>query len=341
MRSDIGKVICERERVHGDGGRSRPRKGYKKDLERVNYRTYHSLADVNAAEYDPYIEGTGYAAPFYLQDDDDWRPELNQQGPSDFDKPAFRKREKITELCGDEKRFTDVLGALAGWVRNQIGRPWAVASSEMDAVLPATGGMSFMHARGHLFDFIRTDVVVGKDGKLYTSDGYYRAFRPLDDYRFGSIAYVDPRDGIVKPIKKTNRKRYGWRHHLKPHHWDGKRAFYAQQAGVWFRFELEPLEPIRTYTVAKKLEHYGANAPTLYTEVTELPPAYDLYFECSVRPQVYYNDRDNRRQVYGGDFYAARKIQLNHREINRLGLNPKPNQLPQPTSNKRKRRRAL
>src|SRR5262245_364682 len=61
------------------------------------------------------------------------------------------QKEPITRQHSYDKNFTDVLGPIFGFLTKNVGRPWSKVCSEISASLPATGGVSYSHARDHLF----------------------------------------------------------------------------------------------------------------------------------------------------------------------------------------------
>lgn len=128
------------------------------------------------------------------------------------------KSEKIRQKWKKDyngKEFTDVLGPLRGYVLSVIGRPFDIVFSEINQVLKPTG-LSGSHAQDHLWSMLLRNVKINEEGKPCYPDGSYKRFdQKKEEYqiihpgRNHNIAYVDPRDGIIKKIKepKENNKR--------------------------------------------------------------------------------------------------------------------------------------
>lgn len=168
MRSDMGKVITERGRDHAGAPHKQP-KGYFRQLQSVP---------------------------------------LDEQ----VKREAIRKKWRVGY---GGKQFTDVLGPLRGFVRSVVGRKFSEVFSEISQVLrPA--GVSGSHAQGHLWEMLITKVVIDGRGRACYADMEYRRYvwrdckdkfvRIVGGGERGVIAFVDPRDGVIKLAPRAPRE---------------------------------------------------------------------------------------------------------------------------------------
>ncbi|RJQ25025.1 hypothetical protein C4577_06480 [Candidatus Parcubacteria bacterium] len=127
----------------------------------------------------------------------------------DEDSPKTENIRKKWRKGFNGKEFTDVLGPLRGYVLSVIGRPFDKVFSEICEVLKPTG-LSGSHAQDHLWDMLLRNVKIDENGRVCYPDDY-RSFKDLKEYepispgKYYNIAYVDPRDGIIKKIKEPKR----------------------------------------------------------------------------------------------------------------------------------------
>ncbi len=256
------------------------------------------------------------------------------------------KRESIKTLGGDTKQFTDVLGPLEGWVRKQIGRPWRLVSAELDAALPARGGVSLTHARGHLWDFLETKVIEcvidGKRWACYAENPRWRPWWRVYGYPIlgpRPIAYVCPRTGLIKraPLKgpKPPNKYLDLgrpqRPQLPKRIWKDKLHFYAapeNKSGepVWYEFELKPLPEPELIRIEVK-DHKSPDGKHTHEKnrvkrVEYTPTFFDEYSQQPTDARWQYDWE--RKRVYRGRYYCHKRRQLSSKEITKLGLRHKP-----------------
>jgi len=209
---------------------------------------------------------------------------------------------------GFGKDFTDVLGPLAGLVRKNIGRPFAKFYSEVKQHLPGNT-LATQHILGHLWQMlIKPELVhIGEDGKAYHKN-HWKMYRPGGgaeriEYSgwWSDIAYVDPRDGIIKAAprwKQPKRTKRQPRIRLVDGH------YYAQTAGIWYELITEPFTP--TYHTEIKL----LKRP-LYIKVPDR--VFDCYFGKELTP-------DAAKDHYGAYVRCIKTQQIGKRAIKKLGL---------------------
>lgn len=158
MRSDIQKIICERERAQDYRTAATLRQGRrgKSGRSKMDRRIFVSNID----------------------------------GEWDEDRPLRAKQ----PMSMHSKDFTDFLTPLKGWVAKQVGRPFANAHSELRRLLKG-GSTTQQHVLQHLNDYlIPPDRVRIIDGVAYEAGTMVTALTPIDR---GTV-YADPRDGILK-----------------------------------------------------------------------------------------------------------------------------------------------
>lgn len=240
--------------------------------------------------------------------------DLNRIPPEEHPKRESIRKKWLSGLIG--KEFTDVLGPLRGYVHSVIGKHFDKVYSEIKKVLPGDN-MSVRHVIGHLWQFLERKVVI-IDGKPYHSEmRYYYSRRdgmdyiPIEYSNFGSIAYVDPRDGIIKRAPKKPRPPREKK--PKTRHWEGDRLFHKID-GIWYECEYRPyiITKIHNY-YGMYGRHYGSRESLIATEL----PGCDVVLKEAVEMLTTYK----LTEVHGrSGIYATKKTQISSREIKRLGL---------------------
>ena len=227
------------------------------------------------------------------------------------------KRERINQHGYESRTFTDVLGPLRGYVHSVIGHHFDKVYAEIKKALPGDG-MSARHVIGHLWQFLERQVII-VNGKPCHLDMHYR-YRRVDgvDYipiyysKYGPIAYVDPRDRIIKRAPKSPQP--------KPQKepltvlWVDKHL-YEKLDGVWYEIQYAPyaveLVPFDARAMYASFWRYSS----YHREV--LFGGRDVVLNEDVRNLSQY---DLKRAHGKPGIYAKVKLQLNSREIKRLGL---------------------
>lgn len=205
------------------------------------------------------------------------------------------KRESMKELRGGTKNFTDVLGPIKGFLRKNVGRPWDKVLSEVNAVLPAAGGVSYSHARDHLFQMVETNTQI-RDGVLCDSKGIpLRTFR--DEF------YVCPK-GFLRKAKYVSYKS-NWKPIEHPRTSDGE-FIIEDDRGIWFAVTMAAFAPTGSMLV-DFIKGTKRSEPTW-------PTVFDVFYKKMIhRP-------DCLKRWYGEQVYATSKRQLGKREIAKYGL---------------------
>lgn len=224
------------------------------------------------------------------------------------------KREKIRQkwIEGYEgKEFTDVLGPLRGYVHSIIGKPFDKVFSDIKKTLPGDN-MSVRHVLGHLWDMLIRNVAIDEQGRPCDADLSYRYSDLVLEYEHrGVIAYVDPRDGIIK--RAPTYKRAAYKEEPKPYVWKGDKLYYLIN-DVWYEIEVGTYSVIKS-RLSNRYSHY-------FSYATELKGfngywSYDVVFKRYVSVLQEWE----LSKAYGKTgVYAANKRQLNKQEIKRLGL---------------------
>ena len=207
------------------------------------------------------------------------------------------------------KKFTDVLGPIVGFLTKNIGRPWSKVCSEISASLPASGGVSYSHARDHLFQMVEehTQII---DGQVYDSKGF-----KLSESRRWKQFYVD-QHGILRQAKQKF-PRYS---PPKPKVFTKTEAgewCIEDEHGIWWACEMAPYESTgmeaRTYTA------FGVNSGRF---VPVFPQVFDAFLRVTA------SSPGNFAKFYEGKYhhwkdgtvYCIRKRQLGKREIKKYRL---------------------
>ncbi len=117
------------------------------------------------------------------------RHKLVEDDEGELDMPTAPLRESCSMFAKD---FTDRLGAIRGWVRQQAGRPYNRAKSELSKLLGGNGVLQ-RHVLGHVDEFLvpphRVRIVEGK--------AFYKEDRGRSQIE-NNVLYADPIDGIIK-----------------------------------------------------------------------------------------------------------------------------------------------
>lgn len=220
----------------------------------------------------------------------------------DEDAPKSEKiRQKWILNWNDGKEFTDVLGPIVGFLNKNVGRPWSKVCSEISASLPASGGVSYSHARDHLFQMVeeRTQVI---DGEVYDSRGM-----PLDRW-WRDRFYVDQKGFL----RKAPRLEVKFNHKVPAFPKTDEEEFLAEdQNGIWWAYTMKTYQA----TGSKLSEHPLLRPHGIRT------PIYPIAWDEMHRTFV--TEPWPLKRWYGDAIYAAARRQLNKREIKRYGLRNK------------------
>lgn len=202
------------------------------------------------------------------------------------------------------KNFTDVLGPLYGYLLKQVGRPWDKVYSEICRHLPADS-VQGSHIRDHVFQFVELHVKM-IDGKPYNSEGTYPIHHYNRGYPFG--LYVNPVTGLLCKLKAEPLPRR-------------KRTFagvpvpgvtdrqYHKIEGVWYELTLK--------SVASPEPEINSRIYYTRQNIRWSSSRYELHSDVGYKKELSYSER---YELYGGDFVATAKRQLNSKEIKRAGL---------------------
>lgn len=231
----------------------------------------------------------------------------------DEDQP---KREKIRlkwiKNWNESKNFTDVLGPLRRYILGQVGRPWDKVLSEINKALPATGGISYTHARQHLFDFVEQNVIE-IDGKPCYADGYLYG-RPLGSGWHRDLVYVCPKTKILKRIKGS-REKYRAKPKKSPYLWLGPYHLAEEVDGIWYVYEMKDVP--RDAVIESYREQIGS--PRQFT----VNGTRDIFLKLYTPHKLTTNDWVYEiLKNYGRLIYAVKRRQLNAAEIKRCKLRP-------------------
>jgi hypothetical protein len=214
---------------------------------------------------------------------------------------------------GGDKEFTDLLGPLRGYVVSVIGKPFAEVYSEIKKTLPGSN-LSVRHTLGHLWYFLERKVFINEAGKpCHLGGGYGHEYGNLVEYgKYGPVAYVDPRDGIIKRAPK--RKPYKRIKEEKPYRWI-KDNLYEKLDGIWY--EMKTANYTKTTEMSWFRSSYAKTKVSIPIYTDRLVGGYDVVLHSQVR-----NLREfDLEKAHGRKgIYAADKRQLGSREIKKLGL---------------------
>ncbi len=226
------------------------------------------------------------------------------------------RHESITKLRNHDKDFTDVLGPIVGFLTKHVGHLWSKVCSEISASLPASGGVSYSHARDHLFQMVEehTQII---DGQVYDSKGFR-----LSESRRWKQFYVD-QHGILRQTKQK------WKHFRAPK----PKVFVKTEAGewcieddhgIWWACEMAPYEMV----CMEEPRTYGPYFGGTHT-VTRTVPVFPRVFDAFLR--ITTSEPGNLARFYEGKFhhwkdgtvYCVHRRQLGKREIKKYRLREK------------------
>lgn len=215
MRSDINKVLCEKERQGYAGDWAHARKNFYPESHRA--RPGHEERD---SEYE--------------------RLE------------AMPKHESMRARFGGSVRmFGENLGALKGWVHSLVGKPWDKAYSELCRLCPPTGNNTQRHAHQHLDGYIERMTVVMDDGSIGFNNLFswgngreVPLYRPIADSRCDY--YVHPVTKLVCVNKRKKSKKISWREAERKRVEGCLRIYpkhvFAKFNGIWYCYDIEKPE---------------------------------------------------------------------------------------------------
>lgn len=227
----------------------------------------------------------------YKKDAKGYKKRLQKEGLDVVRSERIKARTK-----GGDRDFTDVIGPLEGFLEKNVGRPWDKVLSEINASLPATGGVSYIHARDHLFQLVETKTRL-IEGDLCDSKGF-----PIRGWvRF----YVCPKGFL----RKRKRERYKWQNQSPTFSRTEAGEWIIQDmSGLWYACQmLEQKEIAKVPHDNERMQKHGFMR-TVYQTVYDV-----LRKEQTSDPWVL-------KKWYGKPVYAAVKRQLNKREIKHYQL---------------------
>lgn len=162
----------------------------------------------------------------------------------------------------DAKDFGEFLSPLKGQVRKAVGRRWDSFYSDLCKNFDMSRQTS-QHILVHLYQYIADPKeVYVEDGELWVRDhGYGRVTRRLCDSQHDF--FVDPRDGIIKKVKKR-RKVVAPEPVTVVKIGDDRELRLIN--GVWFDFTLKALPPgeMKTYLDTAGIERKRWVAPAVF-----------------------------------------------------------------------------
>lgn len=278
MRPDINKVLCERERK-GDAG----------DWARTQ-KNYYDRAHFPRPDYeDRYTEFAHLdSLPRY---------------------ESMRAR-----FGGSIRDFGENLGALYGWVRSLVGKPWDKAYSELCHYCPPNGTNVQRHAHVHLDSYIERSTVVLDDGTVgYNYGGYARSGLYLPISQSHCQYFVHPKTKLVC----RNKVHFSKKNNV---HWKVKEQqeldkvikvtktdIYVKLNGIWYGYQVE--EP---HIVRSTRWDFATKQIVGYNLVANPDQLKDLF--CKEYPKLRYRID----KLYIGN--ARNKRQLGFKELKKFGL---------------------
>jgi hypothetical protein len=226
----------------------------------------------------------------YKKDDKGYKKLLQKEGLDHV------RQEKIKMRGGNERNFTDVIGPLAGFLEKNVGRPWDKVLSEINQSLPATGGVSYIHARDHLFQLVETKTRL-IEGELCDSKGL-----PIRGWvRF----FVCPKGFL----RKRKRERYKWQNTAP--------TFTKTEAGEWIIQDMQGIWYACQMKELKEVCKVPCDNPHLSIRGIKRS-VHEMVYDVMRKEQT--SDPWVLKKWYGSAVYAAVKRQLNKREIKHYQL---------------------
>ncbi|MCG8443253.1 MAG: hypothetical protein MI723_15735 [Caulobacterales bacterium] len=113
---------------------------------------------------------------------------------------GVRKQRKVSR--SDTKYQTDHFGPLRRYLNAQVGRPWRKVYGEICEKADTRSTVQD-HVRLHLDDFVARPSI-GRDGGWLWRGRPFAPAQPAGWYRWMQL-YVDPRDGLLKRVKRRKR----------------------------------------------------------------------------------------------------------------------------------------
>lgn len=209
------------------------------------------------------------------------------------DLPTKEPVERLWQVSGQTKEFSDLLGPLRRFLLSRVGRPWNEVYSEIRERISPNSQLQ-LHLLKHIMDYVETNVVL-IHGKPFTSDGREEIVNYAKHFRL----YVHPVSRILLKAPHENRKRAPEAQCL----WADKKLLtqYHQVGGIWYLVTLKTFLPERI----------------CYSRVGFMTSP---YYDIILKQKVYSSCFDVFNKIYGGDYYAVAKRQINSSEIKRAGL---------------------
>jgi len=223
------------------------------------------------------------------------------------------KRESIRSKEWDDYGSCPV-GVVVGYVRKQIGRSFDEVFSEIRKIMPAGNGHTSFERT--LWNNLERSVIIDEKNRACYAERSHpwrehdMGFVPIVSYgRYGPVAYVDPRDGIIKAAPQYRKPTEGEK--VPQVIRIGERTF-KQCNGIWFELTMRPVVTTKVpYTVAYRRSVISG----IKTDIT----GYDIFLG-----QLDSYSEYSLRDMYGtSKEYCVARRQLNSKCIRQLGLKGK------------------
>ena len=297
MRTDMKKLLCERERRRGYshvvGGTV---KGEKRAEQR--YRDY---------DYEDLPSGG---------------------------KISIKRRH--SGLRHVSKYLDENLNPLKKFLKSACGRLWDDVYSEIKAVCPNDSAVN-AHIYEHLFDFVDLDAYIGTDGVVYRAvHNQVTYLRKTEMERLESTSrwpafFVDPAGYLRQAPQKVSwksQKKKERKERLRFERKISDSLWAVKIDGIWFEATLKPIPDRRERAI------YGTTSGLITGYTYEQPCFTDVWLPCvpeQYQPPGYRKNSDYwekttnslRRQCteyYGAAVYAYSKRQMSSQEIRKLNL---------------------
>lgn len=118
-----------------------------------------------------------------------WRADEDAAGGTE----GMRRPYKRT----DYKEFNDLLGPLYRYVASRVGKPWNKTYKEVCVPLKGRNTVQ-QHLLSHLMQWVEDKVWINEEGRPRHANGTH----------LWKEFYVDPRDGVLKKLKKIDERRW-------------------------------------------------------------------------------------------------------------------------------------